>query len=96
MIRYASSFTGSLLKQIDDAYAYLDMHNERAEAPDAGTALGTLAALYEAQTGKQIFVINGNHDLDMQDDVPSYSMDHVQFREIYHQFGYQNGRCVDA
>ena len=23
-------FTGSLLKQIDDAYAYLDMHNERA------------------------------------------------------------------
>ena len=59
------------------------------------TAFAAVLASFEAQTGKQIFVINGNHDLDMQDDVPSYSMDHVQFREIYHQFGYDEALAVD-
>ena len=59
------------------------------------TAFAAILASFEKNTGKQIFLINGNHDVDMQDDVPSYSMDHVQFREIYHQFGYDEALAVD-
>ena len=59
------------------------------------TAFAAVLTSFEAKTGKQIFVINGNHDLDMQDEVPSYSMNHVQFREIYHQFGYDEALAVD-
>ena len=59
------------------------------------TAFAAVLASFEAKTGKQVFVINGNHDLDMQDEVPSYSMDHVQFREIYQQFGYDEALAID-
>lgn len=59
-------------------------------------AFAAILALFEEKTGKQVFVINGNHDVDMQDDVPAYAMDHVQFREIYRQFGYDEALAVDG
>lgn len=61
---------------------------------DAASFAAILAS-FEEKTGKQVFVINGNHDVDMQDDVPAYAMDHVQFREIYRQFGYDEALAVD-
>lgn len=47
-------------------------------------AYAALLADFEARSGKQVFVVPGNHDLDM-DDVPD---DHLRFREIFNDFGY--------
>ena len=67
---------------------------DRGSLQDAA-AFAAILASFEEKTGKQVFVINGNHDVDMQDDVPSYAMDHVQFREIYRQFGYDEALAID-
>ena len=67
---------------------------DRGSLQDAA-AFAAILASFEEKTGKQVFVINGNHEVDKQDDVPSYAMDHVQFREIYRQFGYDEALAID-
>ena len=50
-----------------------------------------LLADFEAQTGKQIYVVPGNHDIDMNND-PN---DHLRFRRNYSRFGYEEAIAVD-
>lgn len=45
---------------------------------------------FEKKTGKQIYVINGNHDNGL-----GYSTNFEKFREIYHEFGYDTAFSVD-
>lgn len=45
---------------------------------------------FEQETGKQVYVINGNHD-NAKDAV----VDHKKFTEIYHEFGYDEALSVD-
>lgn len=45
---------------------------------------------FEKRTGKQIYVINGNHDNGL-----GYSTNFEKFREIYHEFGYNTAFSVD-
>ncbi len=45
---------------------------------------------FEKETGKQVYVINGNHD----NGVGSQT-DSAKFREIYNEFGYDNAFSVD-
>lgn len=47
---------------------------------------------FEKETGKQIYVINGNHDNGNRD---SDATDIQKFKEIYYQFGYDNAFSVD-
>lgn len=44
----------------------------------------------EKETGKQVYVINGNHD--NAKDMP---VDHKKFTEIYHEFGYDEALSTD-
>lgn len=45
---------------------------------------------FEKETGKQVYVINGNHD--NAKDMP---VDHKKFTEIYHEFGYDDALSTD-
>lgn len=45
---------------------------------------------FENETGKQVYVINGNHD--NAKDMP---VDHKKFTEIYHEFGYDEALSTD-
>lgn len=45
---------------------------------------------FEKETGKQVYVINGNHD--NAKDMP---VDHKKFTEIYHEFGYDKALSTD-
>lgn len=45
---------------------------------------------FEKETGKQVYVINGNHD--NAKDIP---VDHKKFTEIYHEFGYDEALSTD-
>ena len=45
---------------------------------------------FEKETGKQVYVINGNHD--NARDMP---VDHKKFTEIYHEFGYDEALSTD-
>ena len=45
---------------------------------------------FEQETGKQVYVINGNHD--NAKDMP---VDHKKFTEIYHEFGYDEALSTD-
>lgn len=45
---------------------------------------------FEKETGKQVYVINGNHD--NAKDMP---VDHKIFTEIYHEFGYDEALSTD-
>lgn len=45
---------------------------------------------FEKETGKQVYVINGNHD--NAKDMP---VDHKNFTEIYHEFGYDEALSTD-
>lgn len=45
---------------------------------------------FEHETGKQVYVINGNHD--NAKDMP---VDHKKFTEIYHEFGYDEALSTD-
>ena len=45
---------------------------------------------FEKETGKQVYVINGNHD--NAQDMP---VDHKKFTEIYHEFGYDEALSTD-
>lgn len=45
---------------------------------------------FEKETGKQVYVINGNHD--NAKDMP---VDHKKFTEIYHEFGYDEALSTD-
>ncbi len=45
---------------------------------------------FENETGKQIYVINGNHDNGAGSEV-----DHTKFTEIYHEFGYDTAFSID-
>lgn len=45
---------------------------------------------FEKKTGKQVYVINGNHD--NAKDMP---VDHKKFTEIYHEFGYDEALSTD-
>lgn len=45
---------------------------------------------FEKETGKQVYVVNGNHD--NAKDMP---VDHKKFTEIYHEFGYDEALSTD-
>lgn len=45
---------------------------------------------FEKETGKQVYVINGNHD-----NVKDMPVDHKKFTEIYHEFGYDEALSTD-
>lgn len=45
---------------------------------------------FEKETGKQVYVINGNHD-----NAKDRPVDHKKFTEIYHEFGYDEALSTD-
>ncbi len=45
---------------------------------------------FEQETGKQVYVINGNHD-----NAKDKPVDHKKFTEIYHEFGYDEALSTD-
>lgn len=45
---------------------------------------------FEQETGKQVYVINGNHD-----NAKGMPVDHKKFTEIYHEFGYDEALSTD-
>lgn len=45
---------------------------------------------FEKETGKQVYVINGNHD-----NAKDMLVDHKKFTEIYHEFGYDEALSTD-
>lgn len=53
-------------------------------------ALAEKFRAFEKETGKQIYVINGNHDNGSKDNA-----DHNTFIEIYHEFGYDDAFSTD-
>lgn len=58
--------------------------------PEDHMALAEKFRSFEKSTGKQIYVINGNHD-----NGAGTFTDHTKFTEIYHEFGYDKAFSVD-
>ncbi len=48
---------------------------------------------FEQETGKQVYVINGNHDNSSN---PQAVVSHTEFAEIYNEFGYDKAFSVDS
>ncbi|MBQ6164805.1 MAG: metallophosphoesterase [Clostridia bacterium] len=61
---------------------------------DAQAVAGMFAA-FEEETGKQIFVINGNHDVVTQGEASKSDVDINTFKGLYHSFGYDEALAVD-
>ena len=49
---------------------------------------------FEAETGKQVYVINGNHDVGIIGEYCETSL--TEFKEVYHEFGYAEALTVMA
>lgn len=64
--------------------------------PDDARAFAAILADFESETGKQIYVIDGNHDVDMREDVGPGDCSPATFKEIYHAFGYDEALAVDG
>ena len=54
-------------------------------------AFAQILADFEDTTGKQVFVVPGNHDIHMSSD-PN---DHLRFRRVYHRFGWDEALAID-
>ena len=72
----------------DADYVFISGDLTDSGSPADSRIFAGMLADFEAESGKQVYVIDGNHDVDMMDNVPEYASDHVLFRETYHQFGY--------
>ena len=55
-------------------------------------AFAEILAGFEDATGKQVFVVPGNHDIHMSDDPD----DHLRFARVYARFGWDEALAVDA
>ena len=69
---------------ITDKHSFLD-----------GQAVAAMFASFEDETGKQLFVINGNHDVVTQGQASKSDIDANTFKGLYHQFGYDEAIAVD-
>ena len=49
---------------------------------------------FEAETGKQVYVINGNHDVGITGEYCETGL--TEFKEVYHEFGYAEALTVMA
>lgn len=58
---------------------------------DDALAFADILADFEDATGKQVFVVPGNHDIHMSSDPD----DHLRFRRIYSRFGWDGALAVD-
>lgn len=67
-----------------------DLATYGRDYPEDHMALANKFATFEKETGKQVYVINGNHDNGADDLVNS-----TKFREIYHEFGYDKAFSID-
>ena len=79
----------------DADYVFISGDLTDSGSPNDSRVFAGMLAQFEAETGKQVYVIDGNHDVDMMDNVPEYASDHVLFQETYHQFGYDEALAVD-
>lgn len=79
----------------DADYVFISGDLTDSGSPADSRIFAGMLADFEAESGKQVYVIDGNHDVDMMDNVPDYSSDHVLFRETYRQFGYDEALAVD-
>ena len=57
---------------------------------DDALAFAAILAAFEDATGKQVFVVPGNHDVHMGDDPD----DHLRFRSVYARFGWDEALAV--
>lgn len=58
-------------------------------------AVANKLAAFEKRTGKQVFVINGNHDIDYTETPSPENVTAKSFKKIYARFGYNEALCVD-
>ncbi|MCR5041635.1 MAG: metallophosphoesterase [Clostridia bacterium] len=58
-------------------------------------AFAALLADFEDSTGKRVFVIDGNHDLNLNDNASESDADQAAFKEIYYRFGYDEAVATD-
>lgn len=83
----------------DDSIEYVllsgDLADNGRHLPEEHEAVAEKLRAFEEATGKDVFVINGNHDASMNENETSFD----QFMEIYADFGYdkalarQEGTC---
>ncbi len=60
------------------------------DGSDDALALAGILAEFEDTSGKQIYVVPGNHDIHMSED-PN---DHLRFRTVYARFGWDEALCI--
>ena len=58
---------------------------------DDAVSFAQILASFEDATGKQVFVVPGNHDIHMGSDPD----DHLRFRRVYSRFGWDEALAVD-
>ena len=58
---------------------------------DDAVSFAQILADFEDATGKQVFVVPGNHDIHMSSDPD----DHLRFRRVYARFGWDEALAVD-
>ncbi len=76
---------------------YLFLTGDLADIPDKAQAKAVAKKLvqFEKSSGKTVFVINGNHDID-HERVNSDGMTRKAFKKIYKNLGYSEALCVDS
>ena len=76
---------------------YLFLTGDLADIPDKAQAKAVAKKLvqFEKSSGKTVFVINGNHDID-HERANSDGMTRKAFKKIYKNLGYSEALCVDS
>lgn len=64
-------------------------------SPADARAFARILADFEDETRKQVFVIDGNHDIFMRDNPGVNDTDPALFKEIFARFGYDEALAVD-
>ena len=76
---------------------FLFLTGDLADKPDRAQAktLAKKLVRFEKGSGKKVFVINGNHDIDYTRQ-NSDAVTRKAFKKIYHDLGYSEALCVDT
>ncbi|MBR3551794.1 MAG: metallophosphoesterase [Clostridia bacterium] len=94
----APALLAEFLRQAAESDAdYVFLTGDLADTPDVAQAkaVAKVLARFEKRSGKQVFVINGNHDTNYTGDTSSAAMTVKRFKKIYARFGYDEALCID-
>ena len=79
----------------DAEYVFITGDLTNTGSPDDSRDFAAILSDFEDKTGKKVFVIDGNHDVDLKDQYEKNETDAKLFKKIYARFGYDEAIEVD-